>query len=215
MSVCVNCEKEFDPANNPKWACTYHPGNYGICGAIKRGNGYTCCGRDRTDEGCKTGPHTTEFLERRHSLIDDVNDFLSMANDIALGKTVVRPSTAPPTSPTKATTTTTTSTTTTAKPKSKPKPAKPKPKPSSSASTTTTTSTSKPTTPLTKTKPSTPNKTTTGGKPVLLQNKKLTAVAHVPAAKPKSPSHSTKLAATRNLPIKTPDTTTPTDAPTT
>ena len=35
--ICVNCEQPYDPARNPKWACEYHPGCYGIAGPIKRG----------------------------------------------------------------------------------------------------------------------------------------------------------------------------------
>uniref|UniRef100_A0A7S1I732 Uncharacterized protein n=1 Tax=Eutreptiella gymnastica TaxID=73025 RepID=A0A7S1I732_9EUGL len=69
----------YDPSRNPKWSCTYHPGCYGIAGPIKRGLGWTCCGREKNEKGCCNGAHTNEFKTPR-SLRDDLDDFMALCH---------------------------------------------------------------------------------------------------------------------------------------
>ncbi len=54
---CVNCEHDYDEEENTRWACSYHPGVYGRCDPIKKGVGWTCCGRGLLDKPCHTEAH--------------------------------------------------------------------------------------------------------------------------------------------------------------
>eukprot|EP00668_Euglena_longa_P038512 GGOE01049530.1.p1 GENE.GGOE01049530.1~~GGOE01049530.1.p1 ORF type:complete len:251 (+),score=64.90 GGOE01049530.1:60-812(+) len=76
---CVNCERTFNANRNPKWACTYHPGCYGLAGPIKRGLGWNCCGRERHEPGCKTGPHQAEYTLPARSLRESLDEYMALA----------------------------------------------------------------------------------------------------------------------------------------
>ena len=38
--------------------------------------GYTCCGRDRHEKGCRTGKHTTEYEEVNRSLRNELDEYM-------------------------------------------------------------------------------------------------------------------------------------------
>ena len=83
---CINCDAVYEEEDNYNGICVYHPGAYGRCGAIKRGNGWTCCGREFHEKGCIQQRH--EITSRRHgSLIDDLEIMMKKNNtNTAAGK---------------------------------------------------------------------------------------------------------------------------------
>eukprot|EP01059_Diplonema_ambulator_P012317 TRINITY_DN22573_c0_g1_i1.p1 TRINITY_DN22573_c0_g1~~TRINITY_DN22573_c0_g1_i1.p1 ORF type:complete len:124 (+),score=24.53 TRINITY_DN22573_c0_g1_i1:45-374(+) len=84
---CVNCGAKYTDSENYNGACCYHTGAYGRCGLIKRGNGWTCCGREINEKGCHTGLHTMTVEPPPHRLLEDMEKIMKKNNSLRMGVT--------------------------------------------------------------------------------------------------------------------------------